>query len=216
MRVLIVLLALLAASQASAFSYATGDCATAGCAEGEAWLYTNANEVDAALDALEARDTIAEHESVDGVNVILATEIDTSAELRGILGDETGTGAAVFAGGAIGAATATTPAANDSDTSVATTAYVQGEINGAGGTDLTCASGQCNVDAGVTRDTEWDTIAEIEAATSVDILTTTETFTYTFSATTPSGPCTAGDLWANSSVPALYLCTATDTWSSAL
>lgn len=198
------------------FAFTYPDVGSNGYVTGESVSADAMNALETSLDALEARDSIAEHESVETINVILATEIDTSAELRGILGDETGTGAAVFAGGAIGAATATTPAANDSDTSVATTAYVQGEINGAGGTDLTCASGQCNVDAGVTRDTEWDTIAEIEAATSVDILTTTETFTYTFSATTPSGPCTAGDLWANSSVPALYLCTATDTWSSAL
>lgn len=43
-------------------------------------------------------DTEAEVQTAWGsVNIILATEIDTSAELRGILGDETGTGAAVFA-----------------------------------------------------------------------------------------------------------------------
>lgn len=57
-----------------------------------------------------------------------STDIDTSAELRTILTDESGTGALVFADGAIGAATATTPAANDNDTSVATTAYVQTEL----------------------------------------------------------------------------------------
>lgn len=39
---------------ASAFSYATGGCATGGCAEEETWLHTNANEVDTALDALES------------------------------------------------------------------------------------------------------------------------------------------------------------------
>lgn len=52
----------------------------------------------------------------------------TSAQLRGVLSNESGTGAALFAGGDIGAATATTPAANDNDTSVATTAFVQTEI----------------------------------------------------------------------------------------
>ena len=52
----------------------------------------------------------------------------SSADLRGRMNDESGTGAALFAGGAIGAATATTPAADDNDTSVATTAFVQGEI----------------------------------------------------------------------------------------
>lgn len=57
----------------------------------------------------------------------------TSAQMRTAISDKTGTGAAVFAGGDIGAATATTPAADDNDTSVATTAYVQGELAGLGG-----------------------------------------------------------------------------------
>jgi hypothetical protein len=52
----------------------------------------------------------------------------TSAQLAGVISDESGTGALIFAGGAIGAATATTPSADDNDTSVATTAYVQTEL----------------------------------------------------------------------------------------
>ena len=52
----------------------------------------------------------------------------TSAQLRTVLSDETGTGAAVFAGGDIGAATATTPGAADADTSVATTAFVTANV----------------------------------------------------------------------------------------
>ncbi len=52
-------------------------------------------------------------------------DIDTSAEIRTIVTDESGTGALIFAGGAIAAATATTPSAGDNDTSVATTAFVQ-------------------------------------------------------------------------------------------
>ncbi len=51
-----------------------------------------------------------------------------SASLRSTLSDESGTGAAIFAGGALAAATATTAAVGDSDTSVATTAFVQGEL----------------------------------------------------------------------------------------
>lgn len=58
------------------------------------------------------------------------TEIDSSAELRTLITDETGTGAAVFAGGDIGAATATTPGAADNDTSVATTAFVEARVAG--------------------------------------------------------------------------------------
>lgn len=62
--------------------------------------------------------------------VALITDLDTSEELRGLITDKTGTGAAVFAGGNVEAATATTPAAGDDDTSVATTAYVQDEVDG--------------------------------------------------------------------------------------
>ncbi len=47
--------------------------------------------------------------------------------------------------------TVPTAGAGDSDTSAASTAYVQQEINGAGGTDLSCSAGQCNVDAAVAR-----------------------------------------------------------------
>jgi hypothetical protein len=80
-----------------------------------------------------------------------------------VLSDESGTGAAIFAGGALGAATATTPAADDSDTSVATTAYVQGEINGAGGTGLSCSGGTCNVALGTTIETGEITDGTIDA-----------------------------------------------------
>jgi hypothetical protein len=61
---------------------------------------------------------------------LASTDIDTSAELRTILTDESGTGAAIFAGGDIAAGTATTPSAGDSDTSIATTAFVQTEVDG--------------------------------------------------------------------------------------
>lgn len=61
-------------------------------------------------------------------DTLAAFAATTSAQLRGVLSDETGTGAAVFVDGAIGAATATTASANDNDTSVATTAYVQTEL----------------------------------------------------------------------------------------
>jgi len=51
----------------------------------------------------------------------------TSADLRGKVSDESGTGVLLFGGGDIGAATATTPSADDNDTSVATTAFYQAE-----------------------------------------------------------------------------------------
>ena len=69
----------------------------------------------------------------------------TSAQLRTALSDASGTGAAVFAGGDIGAATATTPAENDNDTSVATTAYVQTEIAGLSGGGGSISSFRQNV-----------------------------------------------------------------------
>jgi hypothetical protein len=67
---------------------------------------------------------------------LTSTDIDTSAEIAAIVGDETGSGALVFGTSptlttpAIGAATATTASAGDSDTSVATTAFVQTEVDG--------------------------------------------------------------------------------------
>lgn len=67
-------------------------------------------------------------ESLSAGGGLGTADIDTSAELRAIVGDESGTGALIFAGGNIGAATATTPSADDNDTSVATTAFVQGEL----------------------------------------------------------------------------------------
>lgn len=67
-----------------------------------------------------------------------STDIDTSTELGNIIGDETGSGAFVRATSpalttpAIGAATATTASTGDNDTSVATTAFVKGEIDARG------------------------------------------------------------------------------------
>lgn len=100
-------------------------------------------------------------------------------------------------GGDIGAATATSPSADDNDTSVATTAFVQGEINGAGGTDLTCSSGVCNVDAAVTRD------ADLAA--------------YTTGTSTPvdgSTACNTGDMHLETDAFKIYFCVdgSTDKW----
>jgi hypothetical protein len=64
---------------------------------------------------------------VSGLASDVATFLATpsSANLRSAMTDESGTGALIFAGGDIGAATATTPSTTDSSTKVATTAYVQ-------------------------------------------------------------------------------------------
>jgi len=45
------------------------------------------------------------------------------------------------------ASTSTTASADDNDTSIATTAFVQQELNAAGGRSVTCASGSCDADA---------------------------------------------------------------------
>lgn len=61
MRFLVILALMVAPLSAQAFSYATGGCASSGCAQGEQWEYTNGNEIDTALDALET--TTASHTS---------------------------------------------------------------------------------------------------------------------------------------------------------
>jgi hypothetical protein len=67
-------------------------------------------------------------EALDELDTEKEPALTDSASLRGTLSDESGTGPAIFEGGALGAATATTAAANDNDTSVATTAFVQTEL----------------------------------------------------------------------------------------
>ena len=65
-----------------------------------------------------------------GVATFLATP--TSANLRAAVSDESGTGALIFAGGDIGAATATTATAGNSSTLVATTAFVANAVSSSG------------------------------------------------------------------------------------
>ncbi len=61
MKALLVLLMLVVPTSASAFSFLTGGCATAGCDIGDVWLNTNANELANAIGALET--TTASHTS---------------------------------------------------------------------------------------------------------------------------------------------------------
>lgn len=63
-----------------------------------------------------------------GAGVLTALATPSSANLAAAVTDESGTGALLFAGGNIAAGTATTPSADDNDTSIATTAYVQTEL----------------------------------------------------------------------------------------
>ena len=75
-------------------------------------------------------DTEAELETaLGGLDVVTVTADDiSSANLRSLVSDESGTGAAFFQGGDVGAATGTTASTNDNDTSIATTAFVQAEF----------------------------------------------------------------------------------------
>lgn len=52
-RLVVLALFLLAARESNAFSFATGSCASAGCAQGEQFLHTNANELATALTTVE-------------------------------------------------------------------------------------------------------------------------------------------------------------------
>jgi len=69
-----------------------------------------------------------------GVATFLATP--SSANLRAALTDESGTGGLIFAGGDIGAATATTATAGNSSTLVATTAFVATAVSGSAGSGV--------------------------------------------------------------------------------
>lgn len=73
----------------------------------------------------------------------------------------TGTGAPVRAGGNIGAATATTPAANDNDTSVATTAALQTELTAYASDSVTFTT--------KTIDADDNTISDIPVTESITI-----------------------------------------------
>lgn len=99
------------------------------CTIGNMYYDTDA-DTDGELYICRATNTWKAVDDDGGAGGLASADIDTSSELRTIVTDETGTGALVFAGGDIGAATATTPSSNDNDTSVATTAYVQSELTG--------------------------------------------------------------------------------------
>ena len=165
--------------------------------------------------------------------------VDTSAELRGVLTDETGTGAAVFAGGAIGAATATTPSVDDNDTSVATTAFVQaetvaaGDVTGTLGSGLTIGSNAVALstdttgnyvatiaDSGASEVTVSGSGSEGAAVTlaiASSITRDSELSAYTVGTSAPvdgSTACVEGDMYLDHTANKIYFCVddATDDW----
>lgn len=78
-----------------------------------------------------------------GSGSIIATTGDSATGFFSAGEVETARIAATLTSKHLTTSTADTAAANDSDTSVASTAYVQQEINGAGGAGLACSSGSC-------------------------------------------------------------------------
>ena len=130
-------------------------------------------------------------EALQAIDPIIATEIDTSAELRGILTDESGTGALLFAGGALG-----TPASGVA-------------------TNLTGVATNLTAGAGDSATSFFSTGTIEDARIPTTITRDSELFAYTVSASAASGNCTVGDLWLKTSATAtLYACTATNTWTA--
>ena len=74
------------------------------------------------------------HSTATGVQTFLTTP--SSANLRAALTDESGTGGLIFAGGDIGAATATTATAGTNTTQVATTAFVTAAVTASAGSGV--------------------------------------------------------------------------------
>lgn len=147
-------------------------------------------EVEAGVTLDTEWDTEAEVQTAWGaVNILLATEIDTSVELAAILGDETGTGAAVFGtnptlsiatGSLLLPSSITLPATcsagqiyMDTDATTGQRIYacesanvwvLQGDGGGGGAGDITdvwgCAAGNCNALTAAAGDSMDATLAD--------------------------------------------------------
>lgn len=90
----------------------------------------------------------------EGANPIYNGTETPGGELGGTFASFTVDDSITVTGWVMGASTATTPSADDDDTSLATTAYVQTEINAAGGRSLTATAGSIAVDAELYTDTK--------------------------------------------------------------
>lgn len=115
--------------------------------------------------------TITKIETATGVNIILNTEIDSSAKIAAIVGDETGTGLLVLNTNA----TLVTPIIG----SFTNANHNHQNVVGGGTLDGSAIGSGTVLDAflptGITRDIEWDTLLEIEtAAGAINIIQSTE------------------------------------------
>ena len=98
--------------------------------------------------------------SADELNATgVESELESALDIGGEV-SSTGMASTVIAdsvtvtGWEMGASTATTPSADDNDTSLATTAYTQTEINAMGGRSLSASSGSMDADAELYTDTK--------------------------------------------------------------
>ena len=96
----------------------------------------------------------------------IAVGTTPGGELGGTWASPTVDDSITVTGWVMGSSTATTPSANDNDTSLATTQYVQTEINAMGGRSLTCSGGSCVADAELYTDKMG---ARIESAIVEDL-----------------------------------------------
>lgn len=210
MRLAIALLAaaLLSGSSAGAFSFSTGGCATGGCAAGEDWLHSNANEVDAALDALEAVAFDADvTDLIDGT--LSGSKVGTGINAANITTGQvaianggTGASSASAARTALGLVLGTDVQAFDADLSDLADGSLSGSKVGAG-------IDAANVTTGTLPD------ARLPSSNTMD----SELRALTISGSDPtdgSSTCVEGDMWLNhSGTGKMCYCVddATDDWS---
>ncbi len=226
----------LASGVAYAFSFATGDCATGGCAAGEDFLHSNANEIDAALDALEAGTSITAFDvdivtgdtnDDDDLDVAAGgTGVSTLTDGGVLIGNGTGdiVATAVMTEGQLLIGDGTTDpavATVSGDVAIASTgtATIQGDAV-ALSTDTTGNYVATIADSGSSEVTVTGSGSEGAAVTlaiASSITRDSELSAYTVGTAAPvdgSDACTEGDMWLDHTANKVYWCvdSSTDDW----
>jgi hypothetical protein len=111
---------------------------------------------------------------------VTASDVDSTICQSDSSGCDTTPDLGTPSAGTLDAATTNLEAADNNTTQLASTSFVQQEINGAGGTDLSCSSGQCNVDAAVARLADPDFTSTPTAPTAAGDTNTTQLATTAF------------------------------------